>query len=141
MFVALVIVHVLVCVALILVVLMQSSKGEGLAGSAFGGGLSSAVFGGRGATTFLSKATTYLAVAFMVMCIFLAYLSAQTRSASIGTPTEGGESAVTRQAQEERDRQMQQQPQQQGLPTEGTGDQTAPATPPAGEQPSGGGGQ
>jgi preprotein translocase subunit SecG len=139
LFVAFIAVHILICISLILVVLMQSSKGEGLAGSAFGGGLSSAVFGGRGAATFLSKATTGLAVAFMVMCILLAYMSAQERAGVTGVPTAGGESAVTRQAQEEQQRQQQQQQQQQlpaagenpaGLPTtEGGGTQT---TPPAG---------
>ena len=135
MFPVLIVVHVLICLALILVVLMQSSKGEWLAGSAFGGGLSSAVFGGRGAATFLSKATTVLAIAFMVMCILLAYMSAQDRAAVTGVPTEGAESAVTRQAQQEQQRQQQQQqqqgttPNQGGLPTEGGGTQT---TPPAG---------
>ncbi|MCK4372437.1 MAG: preprotein translocase subunit SecG, partial [candidate division Zixibacteria bacterium] len=56
MFVAWVVFHVLTCVALVLVVLMQSSKGEGLAGSAFGGSgsMGGAVFGGRGAASFLS---------------------------------------------------------------------------------------
>lgn len=137
MFVALIVVHVLICLALILVVLMQSSKGEGLSGSAFGGGLSSAVFGGRGVTTFLSKATTGLAIAFMVMCILLAYMSAQTRSAVTGVPAEGAESAVTRQAQEEQQRQQQQQQQQgttpnpAGLPATGEGGGTQ-TTPPAG---------
>ncbi|MCM2273132.1 MAG: preprotein translocase subunit SecG [candidate division Zixibacteria bacterium] len=136
MFVALIVVHVIICVALILVVLMQSSKGEGLAGSAFGGGLSSAVFGGRGAATFLSKATTVLAVAFMVMCIFLSVMSAQDRAGVTGVPAEGAESAVTRQAQEEQQRQQQQQGTGQnpgGLPTEGSGGtQTPPTTPPSG---------
>lgn len=130
MFVALIVVHVIIAVSLILVVLMQSSKGEGLAGSAFGGGLSGAVFGGRGAATFLSKATSALAIAFMVMCIILAYMSAQNRASVTGIPAgSDSESAVTRQAQQEMERQ-QRQGQQQGLPTEG-GDQTAPATPPA----------
>ncbi|MEW6050181.1 MAG: preprotein translocase subunit SecG [Candidatus Zixiibacteriota bacterium] len=115
MFVAWVIFHVLVCLALILVVLMQSSKGEGLAGSAFGGGLSSAVFGGRGAATFLSKATTVLAILFMFNCGALAFMSGQTRSSTTGAPAATGESAVTRQAQEEMQRQMQQQ--QQAQPT------------------------
>jgi len=71
----LVIIHVLVCVALIIVVLLQSSKGEGLAGAFGGGGLSGAVFGGRGAATFLSKATSFLAIGFMVSSITLAFLS------------------------------------------------------------------
>jgi len=60
------VIHVLFSLALIIAVLLQSSKGEGLAGAFGGGGLSGAVFGGRGAATFLSKATTVLAVGFMV---------------------------------------------------------------------------
>lgn len=121
MFVAWVIFHVMVCLALILVVLMQSSKGEGLAGSAFGGGLSSAVFGGRGAATFLSRATTVLAILFMINCGALALMSAQTRVTASGAATTSGstESAVTRQAQEEAQRQAQQQQQQ----STGTGSQ------------------
>jgi preprotein translocase subunit SecG len=72
----LVVVHVLVCIALMIVVLLQSAKGEGLAGAfGGGGGLTGAVFGGRGAATFLSKATTYLAVAFMLSCIGLALVT------------------------------------------------------------------
>ena len=103
--------HLLVCIALVLVVLMQSSKGEGLAGSAFGGGLSGAVFGGRGAATFLQNATTVLAVVFMINCGALALQSASSRQVA----TAGGEveSAVTRQAQQEMQRAMQQQQAQQ----------------------------
>jgi preprotein translocase subunit SecG len=71
----LVVVHILICVGLIIVVLLQSSKGEGLAGAFGGGGLSGAVFGGRGAATFLSKATSFLAVGFMVTSIALTLLS------------------------------------------------------------------
>ena len=101
MFTAWVIFHVIVCAALILVVLMQSAKGEGLAGTAFSGGLSGAVFGGRGAAGFLSKATTVLAIVFMVNCGALAFMSSKTR---VVAGTTGGttttESAVTRQAQE-----------------------------------------
>ena len=75
--------HIIVCFALIFVVLMQSSKGGGLAGSAFGGGggsgLGGAVFGGRGAASFLSKATSVLAVLFMLNCLALAYMSSSSR--------------------------------------------------------------
>ncbi len=69
-------IHVLVCVVLIVVVLMQSSKGGGLAG-AFGGGGDQTVFGGRETATFLGKATTYLAVAFMVLSLSLAFLASK----------------------------------------------------------------
>lgn len=111
MFTIVVIFHVIVSIGLVLTVLMQSSQGEGLAGTAFGGSLSGAVFGGRGAASFLSKATTVLAVLFMVNCAALAFMSASTRTVgSASTPTE---SVVTRQAQEERDRMLQQQQQQQ----------------------------
>jgi preprotein translocase subunit SecG len=92
--------HVIVCVALIVVVLLQSSKGEGLAGTAFSGGLSGAVFGGRGAAGFLSKATTVLAVVFMVNCGALAFMSAKVgRAAAPGAGDQSStESAVTREA-------------------------------------------
>ena len=70
-----VVVHVAACFFLIVTVLMQSSKGGGLSG-AFGGGGGEAMFGGREAATFLSKATTYLAVIFMVTSLSLAFLSA-----------------------------------------------------------------
>lgn len=71
--------HVVVCVVLILVVLLQSSKGGGLAG-AFGGGGGQTMFGGQETATFLSKATTYLAVSFMVLSLVLAFLSARRTS-------------------------------------------------------------
>ena len=61
--------HVLICVLLVLAVLVQAGKGGGLA-SSFGGGLSSSsVMGGRTAATFLSKATSILAAAFMLSCL------------------------------------------------------------------------
>jgi preprotein translocase subunit SecG len=110
-----VIFHVIVCVALILVVLMQSAKGEGLAGAtAFGGGVSSAVFGGRGAASFLSKATTVLAVIFMINCGALALMSANTRVGAVGGGETTGESAVTRQAQEAREEAMRRQAASEG---------------------------
>jgi preprotein translocase subunit SecG len=72
------ILHVIICICLIIVVLLQSAKGEGLAGAFGGSGITGAVFGGRGAATFLSKATTVLAIAFFISCIFLSFLSPVT---------------------------------------------------------------
>lgn len=71
-----IIIHLFISVALVLVILMQASKGKGLAG-AFGGagGVASQVLGSRGTATFLSKATVYLAVGFMVNCIILSFMS------------------------------------------------------------------
>ncbi len=114
MFVAWVVFHVIICFALIIVVLMQSAKGEGLAGgTAFGGGVSNAVFGGRGAASFLSKATTGLAVVFFVNCGALALMSSGGPvNVASGEATEV-ESAVTRQAQGEREAAMQRQQLQQ----------------------------
>lgn len=111
MFVAWVIFHVIISIALIVVVLMQSAKGEGLAGgTAFGGGVSNAVFGGRGAASFLSKATTFLAVLFFVNCGALALMSSNTQ-VNLGGTSDGSapESAVTRQAQTDREQAMQRQ--------------------------------
>ena len=122
MFTIVVVFHVLVSIGLILVVLMQSAKGEGLAGSAFGGsGLSGAVFGGRGAASFLSKATTVLAVLFMVNCAALAFMSSSTRTVGTAPSETAAESVITREAQKERERMMQQQQQQQTMPLSDSG--------------------
>ena len=112
MFTVLVVTHILVSFSLILVVLMQSSKGEGLAGSAFGGGgVSGAVFGGRGAASFLSRATSVLAMLFMLNSGALALISSGGRTDIGGGGTQPGESVVTRQAQREREQAAQQQQQ------------------------------
>lgn len=74
--------HVIVCLALIMIVLLQTGKGADM-GAAFGGGSSQTLFGSTGASTFLSKATTFAAVIFMVTCFLLAYLSAHRESSSI----------------------------------------------------------
>ncbi len=119
MFTVWVVFHVIVCIGLILVVLMQSSKGEGLAGSAFGGGggggLGGAVFGGRGAASFLAKATSVLAVLFMINSIALAYMSAGVGTRATVNNTNGNTptSVVTEKAQEEKNRALQQQQEQQ----------------------------
>ena len=73
----LIVLHLIICLVLILVVLLQSGKGGGLAG-AFGGGMGGAgqsLFGGRGAATFLSKATPVFGIAFMVSSLVIALLS------------------------------------------------------------------
>jgi preprotein translocase subunit SecG len=75
-------VHVIVCVFLIIVVLLQSGKAADLAG-AFGGMGSQTAFGPRGSATLLSKATTISAVLFMVTSLSLSILA--TRNAGLGT--------------------------------------------------------
>lgn len=72
-----VIIHVLVCLGLIGVVLLQSSKGGGLAGAfGGGGGLPQQMFGSRAVTTALTKITIYLAVAFFLTSAVLFIISA-----------------------------------------------------------------
>lgn len=71
---AMVTLHVIVCVILILVVLLQSGKGADLAG-AFGGGATQTAFGSRGPASFLSKMTAAAAVIFMLTSIGLATIS------------------------------------------------------------------
>jgi preprotein translocase subunit SecG len=61
--------HVVVCIFLIIGVLLQSSKGGGLAGTFGGDSLGGSMFGGRGAATFLSRATAVLATMFMLLSI------------------------------------------------------------------------
>lgn len=79
MFTILIVIHVIICISLIVVVLLQSAKGEGLAGALGGTGLTGTVFGARGAATFLSRATTYLAIAFMFSCLGLTFISPGSR--------------------------------------------------------------
>ena len=82
MYILLLILHVIVCLFLIIVVLLQSGKAADLAG-AFGGMGSQTAFGPRGSATLLSKATTISAVLFMITSLSLSILA--TRSAGLGT--------------------------------------------------------
>lgn len=75
MFVVILIIHILVCFALMAVVLMQSGKGRGLAGAFGGGGGNQTLFGGRGAVDFLGKATWVLGALFLVTSLSLAIMS------------------------------------------------------------------
>jgi preprotein translocase subunit SecG len=80
--VLLIIFHILICLALIMVVLLQTGKGADM-GAAFGGGSSQTLFGSTGASTFLTKSTTMVAVAFMLTSLGLAYISSSKTGASI----------------------------------------------------------
>lgn len=62
--------HIVICVLLIIIILLQSGKSADLAG-AFGGAGSQSTFGPRGTASILSKATTVLAVMFMVITLLL----------------------------------------------------------------------
>jgi preprotein translocase subunit SecG len=70
--------HVMVCIVIVIVVLLQRGKGAEI-GAVFGGGASSTVFGSRGAGNFLTKITTGAAMTFMCTSLALAYFSAGVR--------------------------------------------------------------
>ncbi len=86
--------HVLVCGILILVVLLQSGRAADLAG-AFGGAGSQTAFGPRGAATFLSKATTFLAVVFMVTSLTLAIFASMPAGGSLAEEPKPAEQQET----------------------------------------------
>ncbi len=81
--------HVMVCVVLIVVVLLQRGKGAEI-GAVFGGGAGSTVFGSRGAGNFLTKLTTGAAIIFMLTSLSLAYFA-----------QEGSESTLFEEEQQE----------------------------------------
>lgn len=66
-------IHTLVSVLLVTVILMQASRGGGLAGS-IGGGTTQAIFGGRGAASLLSKVSTWLAVIFIGLALVISLI-------------------------------------------------------------------
>ncbi len=76
MTVAITVLHVLVCFILILVILLQAGRGQGLTGPTFGSGDVDSLFGTR-AADFLTKATSVAAICFLLTCIGLDYLEAQ----------------------------------------------------------------
>ena len=94
MYTLIVILHVIVCVALILVILLQTGKGSDI-GAVFGGGSSQTLFGSTGPTSFLSKLTAGAAIVFMLTSLFLAYFSGSRSSSSIMKSGAGAPPAQT----------------------------------------------
>jgi len=78
----LIIIHVIVSIALIMIILLQTGKGADM-GAAFGGGGSQTLFGSSGSSTFLGKLTTVAAVVFMLTSLVLAYMSGHRTPSSI----------------------------------------------------------
>ena len=81
MIVFLIVMHTIVSILLISVVLMQASQGGGLSGT-FGGQAASSILGGQSAGNMLSKITTWLAVIFIGLAIFISILSGPTAETS-----------------------------------------------------------
>ncbi len=72
MLTAIAIIHVIVSIALILIVLLQTGRGSEI-GAAFGSGSSQTLFGSSGSTGFMTKLTTIAVAIFMVTSLLLAY--------------------------------------------------------------------
>ena len=115
MYTLLLTVFILVALLQIVVILMQASKGGGLAGS-FGTGGMGAVFGSRGTATFLSKLTAGLAAAFMMLALILGLMKSN----------EGTSSSLIEQERQSRGS----SPASVGVPVVEPGSQSAPATTP-----------
>lgn len=70
MYTILIALFILACIVMVISILLQSSKGAGLAG-AFGGMAGSGAFGPRGAASFLQKTTIVLAITYGLLCILI----------------------------------------------------------------------
>src|SRR3954469_19933239 len=74
-------IHVLLCVFMIFVILLQPGKDAGM-GSALGGGAATSAFGGRGAVTFLGKVTAVCAIGFFLTSLGLSFVGLRSSVAS-----------------------------------------------------------
>ncbi len=83
---SLLMVHVLICILLVVLVLLQQGKGAEM-GAGFGSGASNTVFGSQGVTPFLIKLTLGLATIFFITSLSLNYLTAKrVKSAKTALP-------------------------------------------------------
>lgn len=90
------VIHVLLCVFMIFVILLQPGKDAGM-GAALGGGAATSAFGGRGAVTFLSKLTAVCAGLFFLTSLGLSFVgvrssvtsSLATKAAPAAAPAPG----------------------------------------------------
>lgn len=73
--------HIIICIFLILVVLLQQGKGADL--SVFGGGTTMAAFGARSATNLLHRMTVGAFVAFILTTLGIAYLKGHVEGSSV----------------------------------------------------------
>jgi preprotein translocase subunit SecG len=89
------VVHIIVCLALIMTVLLQTGKGADM-GAVFGGAGSQTLFGSTGGATFLGKLTAGAAIIFMLTSLTLAYMSKSSDKSVVSdfrtTPSQSSES-------------------------------------------------
>lgn len=77
-------IHIIVCLVLIIVILLQAGRGQGLTGSSFGGNVQS-LFGTK-ASSFLTKATSVCAILFLFTCIGLNIIEVQKSRSLFKSP-------------------------------------------------------
>ena len=117
----LIIVNVFAALAIIVLALMQQSKGD--MGSAFGGGGSQSMFGSRGSANFLSRLTAIMCAVFFISSLSLAYLYAKRAESS---SVVGGNSVI--QSSEVPTIDEQEPSIDTGVPTIGEDENEAPST-------------
>jgi len=88
--------HILVCFVLVIVIMLQSGNAADLAG-AFGGAGSQTAFGPRGAATFLSRATTWCAIVFMMTSLTLSVKRSPNEAVSSGSILEQTQQPASKQ--------------------------------------------
>jgi preprotein translocase subunit SecG len=88
--------HIIVCFVLVVVIMLQSGNAADLAG-AFGGAGSQTAFGPRGAATFLSRATTWCAIVFMMTSLTLSVKRAPSEAVSTGSVLEQTQQPASKQ--------------------------------------------
>lgn len=88
------VIHILICIFLIVLVLLQPGKGGDL-GAVFGGGSSDSVFGSSGAAPFLTKLTRLLALIFVITSLSLGYFSVRSIQSSVISDTPAVEQDVS----------------------------------------------
>lgn len=120
-------IHVLLCVFMIFVILLQPGKDAGM-GSALGGGAATSAFGGRGAVTFLGKVTAVCAIGFFLTSLGLSFVGMRSSVASSLT-----DSPVTKTAAPKKDAAKKEEPKKEEPKAMGQGAKDAPppgTTPP-----------
>lgn len=75
-------IHILVCIGLILVVLLQAGKGAGL-GNLFGGGGGDQLFSAPSGTAFIKKMTTVMALVFVTTSVILTIMTSRRNQRSL----------------------------------------------------------
>lgn len=146
------IVHVLLCVFMIFVILLQPGKDAGM-GAALGGGVATSAFGGRGAVTFLSKVTAVCAALFFLTSLGLSFVG-MSGSVASRIPPPSATAPATPQTMEKQPEAAPAVPPGSGAPTpletpgaqpaQRMGEGAPPSPPPGGasstpEQPASGG--